>query len=300
MAITDFYDLEARKIRADGEKVALFTGHPTALGSFREARLRQYISEHVPARYEVTSGFITSHDPNSENIHDLSSRQIDCLIHEPGEYAPLLKSTDFAVVVPQAVAAVVEVKSELTLYKQRCSDAEKGCWKDEKGAYKWSGTLVDALENIKSAIGVLDAARVSRDRYFAGVIGYAGKSMGQFVAAMTSGELWEQLNIQTVDQMPCSICIFGGPWFWISGFPWVADPEKEGMGDSDSSGSYVIEGAATEGGSLQMFTAVVNHTLTVSRHGQEQVVGGLRSGKGYRGEIKNHPISLPSPRQHAR
>lgn len=303
MSISNFYDLEASKISADGAKVALFTKHPTALGAFREARLRQYISEHIPARYAVTSGFVTDHDPDRDNIHDRSSKQIDCLVHEPGEYAPLLGALDFAVVVPQAVAAVVEVKSDLTLFKTRLSAseaaAEEKCWTDDKGAYLWAGTLVDALTNVKSAIGVLDAAGVSRDHYFTGVIGYAGSSIGQFTGAMTSGELWQQLEMQTIDDMPCSICIFGGPWFGLSASSWMDHPEENGAGDSDASQSYVIEGVSeTAGGSLQMFTAEVDHVLTVARHGRPHVVGGLRSGKGYRGRLTNYAISLPSPRQH--
>ena len=113
MSVTTFYDLEARKILADGAKVTLFTKHPGALGAFREARLRQYIAEHVSVRYEVTTGFVTDHDPDGNSIVDRSSRQIDCLIQEPAVSAPLLQSTDFTVVVPRAVAAVVEVKSDL-------------------------------------------------------------------------------------------------------------------------------------------------------------------------------------------
>ncbi len=299
MSITTFYDLEARKILADGAKVALFTNHPGALGAFREARLRQYIAEHVSARYEVTSGFVTAHDSSGDSIYDSSSRQIDCLIQEPSVHAPLLQSTDFTVVVPRAVAAVVEVKSDLTLFKKRPKATSSGRWVDVDGEYEWAGTLVDALNNIKSAIDLLNTEKVPRDHYFAGIIGYAGSCIGQLTSAMISGELWKQLEINDVDQMPSSICIFDGSWFMISALPWIDDPEENGTGDSDSSWAYLIEGMrATEGSSLQMFTAGLDHALTVTRQGTEHVVGGLRSGKGYTGEVKNHRIDLPSPRQH--
>jgi len=186
----------------------------------------------------------------------------------------------------------------LTLFKKRHKNRHEGHWSDKKGKYEWAGTLVDALDNIKSAIDLLEAAGVPRDEYFAGIIGYASSSIGQLTDAMTSGEVWQQLGIHDIDQMPSSICIFDGSWFALSAFPWVDEPEKYGTGDSDPGWSYLIEGVrATEGSSLQMFTAEVDHTLTVARQGSEHVVGGLRSGKGYTGEVKNHKIDLPSPRQ---
>ncbi|WMJ70634.1 DUF6602 domain-containing protein [Stenotrophomonas sp. 24(2023)] len=299
MSITTFYDLEARKILADGEKVALFTNHPGALGAFREARLRQYIAEQVSASYEVTTGFVTAHDPHSGSIYKHSSKQIDCLIHEQNLYAPLLKSTDFTIVVPKAVAAVIEIKSDLTLFKKRSKDNTQGRWQDSIGEYEWAGTLVDALNNIRSAIDLLDASGVPRDHYFAGIIGYGSTATGQFTAAMTSGELWTQLGISNIDQMPGSICILNESWFMTSAFPWTDEPENDGANDSDANHSFVIKGMRTaEGSSLQMFTAEIVHTLTVVRQGAEHVVGGLRSGEGYLGPVTNHRIDLPSPRQH--
>lgn len=299
MGISTFYDLEARKIAADGEKVALFTKHPGTLGAYRESRLRQYVAEHAPKRFAIASGFVSDHDADGNSIYDRSSLQIDCLVHDQTEYAPLLQAIDFAVVIPRAVAAVVEIKSNLTLFKERAKVPGKSRWEDKDGEYEWAGTLVDALNNMKSAIGVLEAAGVKRDHYFAGVIGYASTSIGQLANAMSSGELWKQLDIGNIDQLPSSICIVNGAWYLISAFPWVDDPETEGTGDSDSASSYLIQGSrATEGSSLQMFTAELHHTLTVSRQRSEHVVGGLRSGKGYTGKVTNHKIGIPSPRQH--
>lgn len=57
--IAEFYDLETEKLTADGKKVALFTKHPGTLGAFREARLREYLKEHVPARLTLAHGFVS-------------------------------------------------------------------------------------------------------------------------------------------------------------------------------------------------------------------------------------------------
>ena len=78
--IADFYDLETEKLTADGKKVGLFTKHPGTLGAVREARLREYLKEHVPARHTVAQGFVSHRDGLGNEISDSSSRQIVCLI----------------------------------------------------------------------------------------------------------------------------------------------------------------------------------------------------------------------------
>ncbi|WP_153067311.1 DUF6602 domain-containing protein [Steroidobacter cummioxidans] len=298
MSIPKFYDLEAQKIIADGEKIGLFTKHPTALGAFREARLRQYLAEHTPARFAITSGFITDHDSDRDNIYDISSRQIDCLIHDATGSAPLLQTADFAIIAPEAVVAVVEVKSDLTLYKSRSGKPDALPWVDKKGPFVWAGTLVDALENIKSAIVVLEGAKIPRDSYFTGVMSYSCSSVAQIVPAMTGGELLKQLDLENIDQMPTDICVFNQSWFGISAYQWLDDPEYQ-PDNADPALSFLLEGArASEGSSLQLFTADFNFAITVARGVKEHRVGGLRSGVGYAGSVTSHKISLPSPRQH--
>jgi hypothetical protein len=297
MSITRFYDLEARKLKADGEKIALFTDHPVALGTYRESRLCEYIAEHVPMRFEVTGGFVSLHNPDKDNIQDFASKQIDCLVHEVDEYAPLLKSVGFSVVVPQAVASVIEVKSDLTLFRKGSPD---GLWEKEGGRYSWAGTLIDALSNIKSAIDILKLAEVPRDHYFAGIIAYEGSSINQLVGAMKSGEIFKQLDVTDVDQLPDSICVVDGPWFAFSSLPWEDSSDLYGLGEHDESWSYALTSERiNEGGSLQQFTALLSFVLMEGRRGHRHNVGGLRSGKGYPGVIENHKIDVSSSRFHS-
>ena len=298
MTVPKYYQLEAEKILAAGEKIELFTKHPGTLGGFREARLREYLSEHVPGRFAVTSGFITNHDRAGTNPIDISSRQIDCLIHDASQHAPLLRTDEFAIVTPPSVAAIVEVKSTLTLSRRFLKASESGGYKWKDKRYAWQGTLVDALENLKSAIDVMEAADVCRSTYFTGIIAYAANSLPKFAKAMTSGELFQQLGIKDIDELPDCICILDGP-VWAFSLSNEEGPEEYGLGDTDPSFSYALQyPRTTKGSSLQLFTALFDNALSVEHLGQEHFLGGLRSGAGYEENPISHRIAVPCPRQH--
>jgi hypothetical protein len=199
-----FYELEANKILADGEKISLFTNHPGTLGSYREARLREYIAEHVSKRYAVSSGFITTHDPELDNIQDATSKQSDCLVYDEQEFAPLLRAADFSVVEPRSAAAVIEIKSNLVLSKKRPTDGA------DSSEPVWGGTFVDALVNVLQATRLLLDAGVPRDSFFAGILSYGGSSLGQVRDAFTSGSLLQQLGITDLDLLPNINTVFDG------------------------------------------------------------------------------------------
>ena len=298
-SIAEFYELEAEKIIADGKKIALFTKHPGTLGAFREARLQQYLSEHVGGALTVSSGFIAQHDPEGDEIYDVLSRQIDGLIYESGS-APLLKAKDFVVVEPASVAAVIEVKSNLTLSKLRRIPADaKTTFSDTKGNYIWDGTLVTALINVLQSVRTLHASGVPRGSFFAGIISYSASSIDQFTTAMTSGELPKQLDVSDIDDLPDEICVFQGKWFGFSAYKWTEAPHYDFSDESDPTCSFLLESDGQPlGGSLQLFTANLTHVLFVARGGQSHKVGGLRSGKGFRGTVESHKLSIASPRQH--
>lgn len=297
--IANFYDLEARKIAADGEKISLFTTHPGTLGTYREARLKQYLRDHIGSSYNISGGFITSHDPEGKNIYNVSSKQIDAIIYDDTTSYPLLKTDDFVVVEPSTVAAVIEVKSNLTITKRRTPPQSDLPWTDCKGAFIWDGTLVAALENVIRTIEVLESAGIPRDTYYAGIIGYEGQALGQLAEAMQSGELLKQLKVDKLDEMPNSICVFQGKWFGFSAYKWTDTPEEDHGEGSDRKWAFLLESdGQSTGGSLQLFTAELDYTIRESRGAQPHVTGGLRSGKGFEGLVHNHKISVCSARQH--
>lgn len=301
MSVVRFYQLEARKILADGEKIGLFTQHPGTLGAYREARLREFLREHVPTRFVVTSGFITDHDPELANQVDRTSLQIDCLIHDHNHFAPLFRTDEFAIVSPAPVVAIVEVKSTLTLSKETLGIDDPDMFSKLDGRrYKWAGSLVEALANIKSAIDVMEEASICRGTYFTGIIAYSANSLPKLVSAMTNGEVFKQLGITDLDQLPDCICILDGP-AWTFAMCGEAEPEKYGTGDIDPAFSYAVQFPRTdEGSALQMFTAFFDHAMSVQRLQQGHTIGGMRSGAGYEAKTVSHKIDVASPRQHGK
>lgn len=300
MSVSKFYDLEARKILADGESVALFTDHPGTLGAFREARLRTYLRDHVGACYVLASGFVVDHDPGSELISDRSSRQVDCLIYEPRTRAPLIAVDSFSAVLPPQVAAVIEVKSKLTLVRNRAKFGESADdypHRDDKGAYRWGGTLVDALKNIMSVTDVMREAQIDRTTYFAGIFAYSSSGLAQLPRALESGELIQQLGIDDIDALPDDICALDEGWCGFSSLSWNDhDPEWDDVYDPKV--SYLLsipeEKESNGGVALQLFTSALAHTLE-SRGGAEHITGGLRSFVGRKFVVNNVAIDVPCP-----
>lgn len=88
-------------------RVTLFTKHAPSIGFGNEEILRNFLKTHIPERFAVGTGFIFL---NNNNV----SRQCDLLIYDKVNYAPLFKEGDFVIIHPEAVAAVVEVKTTLS------------------------------------------------------------------------------------------------------------------------------------------------------------------------------------------
>ena len=84
--------------------------HWLTVGEYKESLLRALIAESLPRRFEVSSGFIVGSDKAGAK---LLSNQVDILIWDSHEHAPLFRSGDLVVVWPEAVRAAIEVKSTL-------------------------------------------------------------------------------------------------------------------------------------------------------------------------------------------
>lgn len=298
--IATFYDLETEKLIADGKKVALFTNHPGTLGAFREARLRQYLIDHVPAGYKASSGFISYADTTSDNISDKSSRQIDCLVYNCTNQAALIETADFVCVEAASAAAIVEIKSDLKLSRSYAPKNGPPCpdfpYNDGQGlGYRWAGTLVDALLNIKSAVEVMAESGKKREHYHASIFAYKGNELDQLEAALTSGELVDQLGISTLDEFPDCICVLTSGWWGLEAYEDVEHPESE-FPDYDDQKSWLIKtvGDNLKGLPLQSFTAYFSRLLE-GQTGINPRVGGLRSGIGRTWQSQNIQFDLPCP-----
>jgi hypothetical protein len=298
MSVARYFDLETQKILADGELVSLFTSHAVTLGSFREARLRTYLREHVGRQYQLASGFISDHGPGSARIVDRSSLQIDCLIHDPSQRAPLIAADAFVSVLPPHAAGFVEVKSTLGISRNYSTDqhtSEKFPHVTQKGAYRWSGSLVEALANIISAIKVMREAGITREEYFAGIFAYDGNELNLLQDALLSGELIKQLGIRDIDDLPDCICVLTRGWWMFSSRKWEDDDTP--VDDSyDPAVTYILSstGSNLGGEPLQVFTSLLANVLD-QRAKLDHRTGGLRSLVDRKVSIQSVQINLPSP-----
>lgn len=95
-------------------RIKLFTNHAPSIGFGNEEILRNFLKTHIPERFAVGTGFVYL---DNDNV----SRQCDLLIYDRLNYAPFFKEGDFVIIHPEAVAAVVEVKT--TLKKEELYDS---------------------------------------------------------------------------------------------------------------------------------------------------------------------------------
>lgn len=125
--------------------------HSYSEGAHCEALLRNYLRAILPQKYSVDTGFIRTVPEFRGPQPTIASPQIDILIHDAHEYAPLFRSDEFVIVCPEAVCAVIEVKKTLR------SDA-----------------LDDALNNIAAAKQCLRKALKTKSlmRVFTGVFAF--------------------------------------------------------------------------------------------------------------------------------
>ncbi|WP_298166287.1 DUF6602 domain-containing protein [Novosphingobium sp.] len=156
----------AHEIGMQAEQIGRLIGHGPAVGGQREELLRALLERHVPQRFHAATGFIEGSD-----------RQIDILIYDQLDYAPLFHAGNLVVVPFEAVRAVIEVKSNLS-----------------------SGELIDALRHLDEAIG----GRRSGPPVFRGVFGYEGATVQTLISA-----------IETHHSEPTSMADEGDPVFSI-------------------------------------------------------------------------------------
>jgi len=85
------------------ERIRTIINHAPTVGTYRENILQNSLRKNLPERYHVATGFIFGLD-----------RQIDILIYDRVDYAPLFREGDLVVVPPESVRAAIEVKTKLT------------------------------------------------------------------------------------------------------------------------------------------------------------------------------------------
>lgn len=82
-------------------------------GLFREGLLRSFLSRILPSAVAVNSGFIYGFEEVP------TSKQLDIIIWHKAAHSPVYDAEQFVIVPPEAVIAVVSVKSKMTLSELR-------------------------------------------------------------------------------------------------------------------------------------------------------------------------------------
>lgn len=120
-----------RRLRHKGKILNkwLSGAHQQSEGEYLEHLVREELRRHLPERYRVSTGFIStaeplSEDENTSNWKRTVSRQFDILVWDAKEFAPLFEVGEFAVIMPVSCIAILEVTS--TLRKRKLlKDMEK-------------------------------------------------------------------------------------------------------------------------------------------------------------------------------
>jgi Domain of unknown function (DUF6602) len=99
------------RLVAQAKVFASASSHRTVTGTGRENALADLLREVLPRRFEVLSGVIV---PGGKTVPTKSRRQVDLILADTLEYPLLARSGDLAVVLPNAVRAVIEVKTRVS------------------------------------------------------------------------------------------------------------------------------------------------------------------------------------------
>jgi hypothetical protein len=99
--------------------------HEPSLGAYKERLLMSVLSQFIPRKYEVGTGFVLfpsekqfdgdipeGYDVLNRSDH-IVSRQCDIIVYDSNEFPVVFKDGDFVVVRPESVRSVIEVKGSL-------------------------------------------------------------------------------------------------------------------------------------------------------------------------------------------
>jgi len=296
MTIAKYYELEQKKLFIEFEKVALFTKHYPTIGIYRENVLKDYLRRLIPTQLKISSGFIASYTDNKIDIYQNQSRQIDCLIFDNSKYIPFLETEHFSVIPPQSAYSCIEVKSNLTFYKKKNPDNSKiisdqyPLGGEYTEAYRWEGTLIDSLINIKAAI---DICKNEECYPIMAIIAYSSNfELDNLYYALDNNELQRQIGITHLNQLPFSICVPAKFTVLFSHLD-MFDPSCT----HEESTSFYNELNSVEGYEqypLQFFSVLLHNNINFKLNKKEPDRGGLFTAIGSTVRIRSMHFDLSS------
>jgi hypothetical protein len=98
----DYLSTFSDELLAQSNRVDFLIRHTGTVGSFREELLRGFLRKCLPGKFQVSTGFIED-----------CGRQLDIIVWDGVNYAPLFRENEVVVVPRESVRAIVEVKTAL-------------------------------------------------------------------------------------------------------------------------------------------------------------------------------------------
>lgn len=120
-----YLDIISNSLRNEYNIIRSFTKHGPSIGNWNEILIRNFLRKHIPDKFSVGQGFIYRDGK--------ISNQIDVIIYDSHNYSPFFKEGDFIIIEPEAVAVVIEVKTNIQSIKvlnealQNIESAKKIC-----------------------------------------------------------------------------------------------------------------------------------------------------------------------------
>jgi hypothetical protein len=103
-----YYKNVQEKLMVQRDIIRSLLKDPQIIGDYYEAIIRDAIRESIPSSFAVRRGVILSEEGET-------SRECDIIVYSAVEYGPLFLSENIAVVNPEAVRIVVQVKGTLNV-----------------------------------------------------------------------------------------------------------------------------------------------------------------------------------------
>ncbi|MCA9074737.1 MAG: hypothetical protein KDA93_06875 [Planctomycetaceae bacterium] len=162
LSLAEFYSAEADALQIKYRQIEHLIGlntHSPSEGTYCEALLKEFLRRSLPRHVSVDNGFIrrvmdadlsTGSKAPLPTDADIVTPQLDIIIHDTDHFAPLFRSEDFVVVLPESVRAVIEVK--------KCLDRSK---------------LEDAVGRLAKTTHMLRKWRFERNQLFTGIFAFS-------------------------------------------------------------------------------------------------------------------------------
>ncbi|MBN8586502.1 MAG: hypothetical protein J0M37_15540 [Ignavibacteria bacterium] len=190
MSIKDtnkFHLTTTHELIAIKDRVRNLIDHWGEEGKYKEAILKTVIKRFLPEKYSIVSGFVVR-QTDERGKHE-PSPQIDIIVYD-NSYPTMFKEGDFAIVTPDSVKAIIEVKANLKNQKNR-----KIIHRMNKiGKFVYDAKM-KALEK-KYLINTVTTQEKIDSKLFNGIFSYTGYEKTTDYEVLKNYILSESINLQ--------------------------------------------------------------------------------------------------------